>query len=108
MNYFTATISVPLAEKLKEKGMPLEYKFAIRCLFMSLDKMKPICPTYGKVFDWLLSDKKLAVCMDINPDKNGDVWGTYISFDDRYIQLQVEPTWHEAAEAAIEKALTLI
>ena len=111
MKYYTSTIPLTLAEKLKEKGMPVEYRFAIRCLFMSMDKMKPICPTYGKVFDWLINKGCHIYIYGYNDGfdvgYNAEIRYAHYPFGGE-IKMDWEKTWHEAATKAIEKALTLI
>lgn len=137
MKYYTELISTPLAEKLKEKGMPMElWNGTIQGMpyiivtekssFDWLDKelgntpseveVRYSIPTFGACFDWLMergwlvdigreydfaaeqvTDKfdwaiEKVGCFSSQPD-NGSGWCD---------------TWHEAANAAIEKALTLI
>lgn len=117
MNYYTSQIPPTLAEKLKEKGMP------IVDIVINDDRWIPnrilIQPTYASCFDWLLSEKNISI--DCYPDVEEDTTNGYC---ERFVaewHFKVENisrfyghgygsahTWHGAAEAAIEKALTLI
>lgn len=109
MNYFTATIPLPLAEKLKEKGMPMEEsRYGIFPHFVAKDGVMYFPPTFASTFDWFMS-KECEICIKIamySPTKfdwavtSHSHWGNFSSV--------TYPTWHEAAEKAIEKALTLI
>lgn len=103
MNYYTSTIPPTLAEKLKEKGC--EHPYAI-----------PEQWEYGFVFDWLMK-KGWLVGIGREYDFANELvterfdWGI-----DKVAPFSSHPddgcgfcdTWHEAANAAIEKALTLI
>lgn len=68
--------------------------------------------TYAEIFDWLMSEKRLHIT--IKPYFNTDSWESYITkipetdIPKAGREIYVRHTWHEAAEAAIEKALTLI
>lgn len=89
MKYYTETIPLPLAEKLKEKGMPIK---------------KAVHPerviTYGRVFDWLMEKGTYIIIGKLSGENyyfkyecaRGDT-GSLYKF----------PTWHEAANTAIEK-----
>lgn len=113
MKYYTSTIPLPLAEKLKEKGMPivLGKRYANICPNTEDDKMpyQILCSTtYAEVIDWFMS-KECEICIKIamySPTKfdwavtSHSHWGNFSGV--------TYPSWHEAAEAAIEKALTLI
>ena len=95
MKHYTETIPVTLAEKLKEKGC--KHPYAI-----------PEAWEYGFIFDWLM-EKGIVICFDIGMDK----WNVYIVWmTENHIPncayLRDCSTQHEAANAAIEKALTLI
>lgn len=119
MERYTSIIPHDLAEKLQKKGMPLMTSVSI-----SIVEDKPVVdedgkqwyrPSYAEVFDFFL-DRGLDVevylvmsveranCIEkdyewvINSDKNGNE-----ARGDADCM-----TWHEAANAAIEKALELI
>lgn len=107
MKYYTETIPPTLAEKLKEKGMPIE-----------TEGNNIWCPSCAEVFDWLMgkglstevygraSGYDFVICKECDDatrgtrkskpnydgPNDGGCWGT----------------WHEAASAAIERALELI
>lgn len=98
MNYYTATIPPTLAEKLKEKGMPIEK-----------ESDNTWCPSYAEVLDWLMEkdivmeQTRLFGLFHIRP----------IIFGENKELMPIKDfckaaTWHEAAEKAIEKALELI
>lgn len=111
MKYFTDTISVTLAEKLKEKGMPvkIEQEWYLNGMAKAeKDCHKPMTK-YCEVFDWLMEkdivmeQTRLFGLFHIRP----------IIFGENKELMPIKDfckaaTWHEAAEAAIEKALTLI
>lgn len=118
MKYYCETIPVTLAEKLKEKGMPIEMQplyaqEAPNARGIVKAGVGLWCPSYAEVFDWLMSERNLAVIIyrmtqnfriAIRSACSGilraDVWGVAANGKDA--------DWHEAANAAIEKALTLI
>lgn len=119
MKYFTDTISVTLAEKLKEKGMPITYsnhphQIAPDVKGIVMGNFKEIdCPTYADTIDWFMSEKNIAIILyrmtqnfriALRKADNGvlleSIWDTDANDKDA--------VWHEAANAAIEKALTLI
>lgn len=122
MKYYTDCISVTLAEKLKEKGMPITMSHhlyqpepgvrgLVRANFKELD-----CPTYAQVFDWLMERGWLV---DIGREYDFATEQVTERFEWAieivgYFSSQPDngggwcDTWHEAANAAIEKALTLI
>lgn len=100
MKYYTETISVTLAEKLKEKGMPIE-----------TEGTNIWCPPYAEIFDWLMEKGYLIVVL--RSEGRWCYWvgltTDYDTYDDTYeIEGEDFGTWHKAANAAIEKALTLI
>lgn len=100
MKYYTKTIPIALAEKLKEKGMPMEEGGK------SMIDWK--VPSYAEVLDWFLDKHETFVyvtClrMDEGWQYCGGIWGFGID-----MTLGWKSSWHEAANAAIEKALTLI
>lgn len=109
MKYYTESISPTLAEMLKEKGMPMK-----ECLnIISSNSFSDdggihfyYLPTFGACFDWLMSN---GVTVSIVPR-----WGFVMKVVLDYMpvingtSLPFIKDWHEAAEAAIEKALTLI
>lgn len=107
MKYYCEIISVSLAEKLKEKGMPIHIW---RDMFSD---NKGTDATFASVFDWLM-DRGLSCEItrhidfgheEVCPEWDWDIErvGPIIDSPGGYAG-----TWHEAAEAAIEKALTLI
>lgn len=105
MKYYTEIIPSTLAEKLKEKGMPM-----MPCL--NITPMNSFSddggihfhylPTYAEVFDWL-TEMGIYVGISLTWDK----WCWNIYNDQPSYQYNFD-SWHEAANAAIEKALTLI
>lgn len=106
MKYFTKTIPISLAEKLKEKGMPMPANYA--------DLPQFSLPTFGYCFDWLM-EKGLFVVIEPHWDFADEVITK--DFDAAVIRQGTihtptptteGDTWHEAANAAIEMALTLI
>lgn len=92
MNYYTDTISITLAEKLKEKGMPIEK-----------EGENTWCPSYAEVFDWLMNRGQRVYI--VKSKSGADIWHGLVN--DSLNTLYYD-TWHEAAEKAIEKALDLI
>ena len=114
MKYYCNTIPATLAEKLKEKGVPIPVEFIPNYLGdpegEAVSKIVP--PSYAFVFDWLMSEKRLDII--IKPYWNTDSWESYVTkFPEIDMpkagrEIYVRSTWHEAANAAIEKALTLI
>lgn len=92
MRYYTATIPPTLAEKLKEKGC--EHPYAI-----------PEQWEYGFVFDWLM-EKGIMITIRAVYFLNGELSGWQPHYN--HWGLKKCDSWHEAANAAIEKALTLI
>lgn len=129
MNYYTETIPVALAEKLKEKGMPMEVwngtiqRIPYICImeessFVWLDKklVRYSIPSFGACFDWLM-EKGLRIViepsLDFANERITDTWdcdivkvGAFSSQPETAIS-QCD-TWHGVAEAAINKALELI
>ena len=137
MNYYTSTIQPTLAEKLKEKGMPMTpWTGGCQILpyvsvkeesdFARLDKElggtpqmvenRYVVPVYSEVLDWLM-ERGLRIVIepswDFANEKITDMWdcdivkvGAFSSQPKNTISQH--DTWHEAAEKAIEKALTLI
>ena len=116
MKHFCDIIPLPLAEKLKAAGMPID----IDCETFdsgTQDQRDEIwCNnTYSEVFDWLMAEKGIIICFDVDmEEKISDTeWDAYIlrmaeNLIPNCSHLQGYHTWHEAAEKAIEKALTLI
>lgn len=90
MGYYTETILPTLAWKLKEKGM------SIRTEGHSI-----WCPMYAEVFDWLMGKNiRIYVVKAVKCNQ----WHGMVNTNG----LIYRDTWHEAANAAIEKALELI
>ena len=113
MNYYTSQIPLPLAEKLKEKGMPMEEsRYGIFPHFVAKDGVMYFPPTFASTFDWLMDAKRLNII--IKPYWNTDSWESYVTkipeidMPKAGREIYVRRTWHEAAEKAIDKALTLI
>lgn len=114
MKYYTETIPTTLAEKLKEKGMPM-----MPCLNItqtgSFSNDGGIhfyyLPTFAECFDWLI---ERGIYTIVHIDKlllsDGTFKNIYYPFTDKTFSTikDRKDTWHEAANAAIEKALTLI
>lgn len=106
MKHYTDTIPLELAEKLKAAGMPiiLGKRYSDICPSSEDDEMpyQVLCSTtYSEVFDWLM-EKNIRVY--VVKALHGDKWHGLVNSND----LMFCPTWHEAANAAIEKALELI
>ena len=123
MNYYTSTISAPLAEKLKEKGMPIPMpplyaQEAPNARGIVKAGVGLGCPSYAEVFDWLM-ERNVRIRFHTYPARINLAWG-FVLWDmegmalydpnpmPNMMELSCYPTWHEAANAAIEKALTLI
>lgn len=106
MEYYTSIIPYSLAEKLKAAGMP-----EIKIEWNPIHEKYHCFNTYAEVFDWLMGK---GIGIGIKHHWSGMVYQGYDwnvcqfcrtitpHFDTAY------GTWHEAANAAIEKALTLI
>lgn len=125
MKYYTDHIPLSLAEKLKEKGMPMKSwqgwttpyisvmeNSAYDWLNDDLGILEPqmverrySIPTFGACFDWLMSDRRITIVVE--PSFYEPYLGKVYS-KDGFVKGFDGKTWHEAAEAAIEKALTLI
>lgn len=108
MDYYTSIIPLPLAEKLDEKGVPIWWARVDEGLIPSAK--------YAEVFDWLMENQITISIRSLIHKKSPSYyireWCYYINDRDT-IEITNEGfeffcTWHEAAEAAIEKALTLI
>lgn len=94
MKYYTSTIPITLAEKLKDKGMIGEEYIS--------DRYTGI-PKYCEVFDWLMNNRLSVNILGYNNE-----WQGAIHVPRGCFYASIENTWHEAANAAIEKALELI
>ena len=107
MNYYTEFIPVTLAEKLKTAGMPI---------YLENDGYwgKTIkLPNYAEVFDWLLGEQIYVRIITFGASRIGEETWDWSFYIDQLGEPSTETdffwhTWHEAAEKAIEKALTLI
>lgn len=116
MEYFRKEISETLAKKLKDYGMPITYsrhlhqiapnvKGLIQANFEEID-----CPTYAEVFEWLMTKKEIFItlppigCLD---DGSYRFEATIAYAGGTYEEYLGGYAWHEAADAAIEKALTI-
>lgn len=120
MKHYCETIPVTLAEKLKEKGMPLgsyvwlpngmaSRKDEANLAYFD-DQLIPYC-TYADVLDWMMERGYLIVIL--RSEGRWCYWvgltTDYDTYDDTYeIEGEDFDTWHEAANAAIEKTLELI
>ena len=125
MKYFCETISADLARKLKEKGMPMALWKKDGFDFIEvIETRKEIfdesltyevgvryeVPLYSEVLDWFMEkDVYIRIEPFLNKVKNC-YWSWYINQED---EPRIESdfyfdSWHKAANAAIEKALTLI
>lgn len=113
MKYYYECISVTLAEKLKEKGMPyIEIDCETYDSGTEYQRDEVWCNnTYAEVFDWL---ETKGIGIGISHHWSGIV---YQGYDWRVCQFHKNITphfdtaygaWHEVAEKAIEKVLTLI
>lgn len=138
MKYYTETIPVTLAEKLKEKGMPMRGWQGWATPYISVMERSPYnwlddemgilepqmverrysIPTYGTCFDWLMSERDTEISFE-HHFQSATIAGTMETSHEYYaahisrqsggfICCEFGDTWHEAANAAIEKALTLI
>lgn len=117
MNYYTETIPSTLAEKLKEKGLPITMSYHLHqpepnVKGFVLANFKEIdCPTYAKVFDWLI-EKEIYV--NAYPERVSAVTQEYEYAYRPYINGQIGKesdrtfSWHKASDKAIEMALELI
>lgn len=119
MSYYTATIPPTLAEKLKEKGMPIKEQplyaqVAPNARGIVKAGVGLRCPSYAEVFDWLIGEGihiRIIPCREVKKLYGTQwVWSWFINKitqpstnSDNYWM-----NWHEAANAAIEKALELI
>ena len=104
MNYYTSTIPLPLAEKLKEKGMPVE----IVCDNTVEHSFPPEyhCETiFAEVFDWLTT-RGIYISICHRETSVGIEW--YPMVNGKCPRVIDGKEWQHSAEAAIEKALTLI
>lgn len=110
MKHYTSSIPLELAERLKEKGMPItisnlhqiapNVKVSVQMNFKEID-----CPTYASTFDWLMA-KEISVSIIPFFATTGFYAPIFVAREP--LKTVEAPTWHEAAEKAIEKALTLI
>lgn len=109
MNYYTQTIPPTLAEKLKEKGMP-----DIEIVWNPIRGKHYCFKTYAEVFDWLIREGIYFhhYPTDAFMRKVGEWYFCVIHESIEYQHCSDwefwKHTWHEAANAAIEKALELI
>lgn len=115
MNYYTEFLPVTLAEKLKEKGMPIVYHplFTPECEGAD-QSVGLIRPSYAETFDWLMEKGIYTRIIPFREVKgaNGTLWA-WSWFINKLTQPSINSNnfwmnWHEAADAAIGKALTLI
>lgn len=130
-NYYTSTIPLAIAEKLKEKGMPMNVWKGLRqgISFLSvmedskydwLDKelenepskveRRYAIPSYAEVFDWFMEKEIYIRIIPFREVKGVWAWSWFIN---RLTQPSINSDnywmdWTLAADSAIEKALTLI
>lgn len=105
MKHYTDTIPVELGYLLEDKGMN------VKCLQevagAGTDEIPPygqkVLTTYAEVFDWLM-EKSVKIYLD----SDSGLWAWFIESDYDLKRTEDYPSWHEAANAAIEKALELI
>lgn len=113
IKYHTSTIPPALAEKLKEKGM------VIANVTDPMTGEKSCLYTYAHIFDWLMSEKDIDIEIRLMIRRSAKVrsvmkcverlYGWKVSRNNNLTNvMDGELTWHEAANAAIEKALELI
>lgn len=118
MKHYTETIPAALAEKLKEKGMSM-----MPCLNITQTNSFSddggihfyYFPTYADVFDWLMEREvfiEIELEWDFAEEVISDGWEYGVikkgTIHNRLFSHGRCDSWHEAADAAIEKALTLI
>lgn len=115
MKHYTDTIPLPLAEKLKDKGMPiiLGKRYLDICPNSEDDEMpyQVLCSaTYAEVFDWLMEKRiYFTIYRTIDFYRTIDYyWRMDIICNGDDVATRYNKSWHEAANQAIEKALTLI
>lgn len=111
MKCYTESISPDLAKKLKEKGMPIEMQplyaqEAPNARGIVKAGVGLWCPPYAEVFDWLMSDNR-QITIVIEPSFYEPYLGKIYN-KDGFVNGFDGTTWHEAANAAITKALELI
>lgn len=121
MKYYCETISADLAKKLKEKGMPMNLWEGVGKYMEQLESTVEMrdgfylgifkntilyqLPTYAEVFDWLMSNRRITIVVEPS------FYEPYLSKiynKDGFVKGFDGKTWYEAANAVIEKALTLI
>lgn len=107
MKHYTDIIPLDLAEKLKEKGMPyIEIDCETYDSGTEYQRDEVWCNnTYAEVFDWLL-EKGVVITIRADYYLNGEIAGWIPHYN--HWGMKRCNAWHGAAEAAIEKALTLI
>lgn len=110
MKYYTSTISTDLAKKLKEKGMRIITVIRENYLEGGYYPPEIITPVYAEVFDWLIekgiyiSVSHLGILRGKQP-----YYEAYMNWNNTANEkTYTKKTWYSAANAAIEKALTLI
>lgn len=118
IRHYTATLPQSLLEALYEKGMPAARRHLIRGL-TAHTAPTPVeeMPNYGTCFEWFDENGiAVGVVRELRRRENpfrGYVWKKY-NHDEELSLRELQPsyfycnTWHEAANAAIEKALELI
>lgn len=114
MKTYTKTIPATLAEKLKEKGMPITYSKHLHQIapdvrgivvgnFEEID-----CPNYAEVFDWLMEKGQ---CINITPDglrfNFAERW-RYTCYGKRNYVSAFASDWCHTADNAIRTALSEI
>lgn len=111
MKHYTSQIPQPLGEKLKEKGMPIEEDIYLEDDGYWDKTIKS--PSYAEVFDWLLGEQIYVRIITFGASRIGEETWDWSFYIDQLGEPSTETdffwhTWHEAADAAIEKALTLL
>lgn len=117
MKHYTETIPVVLAEKLKDKGMPI-------MLCLNITQMNSFSddggvhfyyrPTYAEAFDWLMEEKELYVSIIPTWDSPSDGHLNYeyqitaLNVPFKEFKDNVSYSWRGAANAVIKKCLELM
>lgn len=115
MEHYTETLPQSLLETLCEKGMLEAKRYLLRGVTRDASSIVDT-PNYGICFEWFDNNGiAVGVTRDFKRENvfRGYVWRKYtpdkiLSFEELQPICFFCNTWHEAANAAIEKALTLI
>jgi len=113
MKYYTEIVTFELAKKLKEAGYPQdnytrEYDESGVLFRLIVGRPFFVAPTYADVFDWLIG-KGLSVEMAKVKSLYSIHWVSRIEgIPQRERRRKTKLSFHEAANAAIEKACELL